>query len=91
MDTATFERALVKVPHYMREGVREYVAVGRPPGDFLRAVLENNLHHAALRADKDNQQCLFGWAAVLDVLPMGIWGSKEKVVEYLACCHAQRE
>ena len=81
-------QALEHVPRHMRTGVLEYVLSGRPTGSFLRAVLENNLHNAAMRADEDNRICFFAWAAVLDAMPLGMWGSKEKVDEHLAMFHA---
>ncbi len=84
MDMAVLNRALDRVPVYIAEDVRAYLFGGRPPGDFLRKVLENDLHGAALRADKDNQAALFGWACVLDALPMTVWGSPEAVDRYLA-------
>jgi len=91
MDRACLDRALARVPEYGREPLLAYLFEGRPPGDFLRAVLENDLHRAACRADDNNQHALFGWAAVLDALPMGVWGSKAKVDAHLAECRKRRE
>ena len=85
MDIETLNRALGKVPDYMRQGVLAYLE-GRPPGTFLRAVLANDLHKAALLADDNNQICLFQWAGVLDALPISCWGSRQKVDAHLANC-----
>lgn len=86
MDPEVFLLAVRKVPHYMQDRVRDYVSLGVPPGDFLRAVLENDLRMAALRADKDNRAALYEWGCVLDTLPLRIWGSKEKVDRHISIC-----
>jgi hypothetical protein len=84
MDRNTLRRALARVPYYMRQGVLDYLYQGCPPGDFLRAVLENDLHLAGLQADNENQRALIDWVAVLDALPLTIWGSRKKVDAHLA-------
>ena len=43
-----------KIPDYMREGLRQWVMFGRTPGDFLTAVLQNDLKMACMRADPVN-------------------------------------
>ena len=43
------------IPDYMQESLREYVNTGRLSGDFLRAVLTNNLYDAVGRADANNR------------------------------------
>ena len=85
------ERALERVPRYMAEQVRNYVMDGEPPGDFLQAVLENNLHQAAMRADDNNSQCLFGWAWVLNALPLDMWQSLANVQMHIKRMRKQRE
>jgi hypothetical protein len=83
MDMAVLNRALERVPRYMAEHVRAYVFERVPPSGFLRKVLENDLHGAASKADEANRAALFGWACVLDSLPVNCWGSIGKVSEYL--------
>ena len=74
-----------RLPEHMREAARAYVEHGRPPGDFLTAVLCNNLVEAAGRADEENQRALFAWAGWLhNEVPMDAWGSPEKVREWIA-------
>lgn len=55
------------------------------PGDFLCAVLENNLLAACSRADTESLSCL---AALVHYchweLPGECWGSKEKVATWIA-------
>ena len=91
MDRACLDRALARVPYYAREHVLAYLYQGTPPSGFLRAVLENSLHGAGLRADDENQKALLGWAAVLDALPMNVWGSRDKVDAHLERCRERRE
>jgi hypothetical protein len=73
------------VPKTLREGLIEYFAVRRPTGSFLRAVLENNLRDAALRADPVNRFCLGELALVLyHCCPAAAWGSPWAVGAWLA-------
>ncbi len=78
MEIEEVKQALARVPNYMREGLLAYLD-GQPPGDFLRAILENNFYLAVALADSENRCALFHWANVLDVLPSSVWGSKKKV------------
>jgi hypothetical protein len=43
-----------KLPENVRYPVRAYIESGREPGDFLTAVICNDLHHALSFADHDN-------------------------------------
>ena len=43
----------------IRAGIMRYVEHGIKPGDFLTAVLENNLMEAMGRADEDNRRDIF--------------------------------
>ena len=84
--TDTIDRVhgtLHHIPDYMHEGIMAYLKEGRQPGDFLQAVLENNLHKAVARADTENQMRLTGYAIVLDRLPFISWGSEEKVTNWI--------
>jgi hypothetical protein len=65
----------------MRDGAAEYLLRGRPTGDFLRAVFENNLMEAFIRADGANQMAMMAWAMflhnVMPVTPVRSFGSKK--------------
>jgi len=50
------------LPEHMRAQTRAYVEHGQPPGDFLRAVLENKLIEAVHIADSTNQEAIIKWA-----------------------------
>jgi hypothetical protein len=66
------------------QGLKEYWHDRRDPGDFLRAVLENNLAKAIGRADRMNLAMLQDIVAyVHNYLPAVSWGSPEAVQEWL--------
>ena len=72
------------IPEHMQEGVKRYLEEGIMPGDFLQAVLENNLVKAFDRADTINRECMFGCAKFLyNEMPGNSWGSPEKVRAYI--------
>lgn len=73
---------LSSIPPRMRGGIRRYVEDGILPGGFLRAVLENNLTSAAILADRENKQNLYGYAIMLYSLPRGCWGERETVLRW---------
>lgn len=73
-----------KIPMNIVKAIDLYVSDGIEPGDFTRAVLENNLTEAIGRADMWSlmylkeivQYCYNG-------IPGLCWGSKEKVTNWL--------
>ena len=84
---AHLRRRLIEadVPESLHYGLVEYFAARQPTGDFLRAVLENNLSEAAVRADIVNRFCLAEIVLFLyNDCPARAWGSPEKVAAWLA-------
>ena len=68
------------IPDHMHKAIRAYVLDGRRPGDFLQAVLQNNLMDAVTRADDENLPALRAWAMLLyNFTPEACWGSAERV------------
>lgn len=62
-----------------------YINNHEPTGDFLRAVLENNLSDAFSRADDWNRETLFDIVGfVYNEAPRACWGSPAKVDTWLA-------
>ncbi len=66
------------LPEHLQNGLREYIERGRIPGDFLSAVISNNLMGAFGVADDESKAALediikFMWNAA----PSACWGSKE--------------
>lgn len=78
-------------PANLKKSIRAYVS-GRPTGGFLRAVLENDLKMAVLKADAQNIRLLPEITAfVVDVVPTFIRGSKEAVTDHLVKCLDERK
>lgn len=74
---------LLTLPAHMIDHVSGYVLVGQPPGDFLWAVLCNDLMEAAGRADASNQRALFLYAAFLhNHAPSECFRSRARVVTW---------
>ena len=68
------------------EGLIQYRDQKRPPGDFLTAVLENDLLEAVRLADPENAEDLAEivvWCVW--ELPLSSWGSPIKVAAWLPC------
>jgi hypothetical protein len=64
----------------MRQAMQAYVEHGQPPGDFLRAVLSNNLSEAFGRADNENTAIMREYVVWLcNDVPYSAWGSYEIV------------
>lgn len=74
-----------KIPPPTKAGIDLYVSDGVPPGGFLTSVLENDLMGAFSKADLTNQRALGHIAAYLfNDVPMGVYGSPEKVRRHLS-------
>jgi hypothetical protein len=68
------------IPGHMIGGMRRYIECGIRPGDFLTAVLSNDLMEACGRADYANRHCLFNYATFLyNYAPRECFGSPERV------------
>jgi len=67
----------------LREGIERWVHLGYPPGDFLTAVICNDLRLAACHADDNNRLLLADWAIwFINNPPALCWGSKEKAIAW---------
>jgi len=67
------------------DGLKRYVEQRVPTGSFLRAILENNLKEACMRADSENIKVIPIYVSWLFNEAPGIcWGSPEKVKDWLA-------
>ena len=66
------------------EGLKRYVDHGVPPGDFLYAMLTNNLTETFARADIQNQTRVMDYVTVLyNYIPAEAWGSEDKVEQWM--------
>ena len=66
------------IPAHCRAGMKRYIEQGVIPGDFLQAVVENDLVHSFGLADNVNMTHLKDYANFLyNEAPFQSWGSKE--------------
>ena len=83
MTSYTFRRWAI--PERMMSAIDLYVKHGIPPGDFLRAVICNDLSEAVGRADDENIELLPAYVAYFwNELPSTCWGSVEKMKAWMA-------
>ena len=74
------------------ESIDRYVNDGIPPGDFLFAVLSNNLKESFKRADSNNCRYMADIVRYLyNYVPSACWGSPESVKTWLDFKRQQRE
>jgi len=74
-----------KIPVRMHGGIVRYLAAGIRPGDFLSAVLQNDLRGSLGRADDENVELLHIYVAFFYMeAPMHCWGSKENYDSWIA-------
>lgn len=74
-----------------RESLARYIVSGVPTGDFLAAVLSNDLKESVGRADwlaLENIPHIVSW--LYNRAPGPCWGSPERVKEWLAMDPARR-
>jgi len=72
------------IPESTRNGIDDYVQGHIPPGDFLKAVLENNLMGTVFASDDENLGALLDICRyVWNYTPATCWGSPAKVKAWL--------
>jgi hypothetical protein len=75
----------------MMGGLTRYIEEGIPPGDFLTAVLCNDLMDAIGKADSENIRNLPAYAAYLyNKAPIGSYGSRKAFKAHMARKAAER-
>ncbi len=72
------------IPTYILNALQRYIENGDPPGDFLSAVICNDLTEAVARADDHNVLNLPAYVAYLyNEAPSECWGSKENMQAWI--------
>lgn len=72
------------IPRYMLEVLKRYIKDGDKPGDFLTAVICNDLFLAIGRADDHNLINLPAYIGYLhNEAPPYCWGSREKMQNWI--------
>ena len=72
------------VPPHLHDGIVQYLIGHKPPGNLLRAVLENDLIGAAGRADRvsgPELMSLVSW--LMTYAPVAAWTSPEAVQAWI--------
>lgn len=72
------------LPEHLREGLADYILERVPPGDYLRAVLSNDLRGTFERGDDESiagLQPTVSW--LYNHAPARCWGSREGVASWL--------
>ena len=73
------------IPERMMGGIRRYIDHGIIPGDFLQAVITNDLRRACAAADDENLKNLAAFIAYFyNEAPSACWGSPEKMKRWAA-------
>ena len=76
------------IPEYMHGGIIRYYENGIPPGDFLTAVINNDLKEAIGRADDTSVNALKAYVMwFYNQAPTGSWGHEGAVDEWLKNFH----
>jgi hypothetical protein len=72
------------LPDALRGGLERYIKGRIRCGDFLNAVLENDLRNAVNHADEGNRNALPAIVSYLyNEIPSVAWGSKQRVKDWL--------
>jgi hypothetical protein len=78
-----FEYEGMRIPSRMHDSIVDYLEYGRPTGDFLEAILANNLMGAVRTADGQNAKIIPAYVAFLYIhVPGDAWGSPETVQKW---------
>ena len=72
------------LPEHIRGGVQRYIEHGIQPGDFLEAVICNNLKESFKRADNTNIRRMFDIVYFFyNEAPINCWGSPERMKQWM--------
>lgn len=72
------------IPEYMQGGIIRYYENRLPPGDFLTAVINNDLKEAVGRADEENRVLLHAYIMwFYNQAPGNSWGRAGAVEKWL--------
>ena len=75
---------IINIPEHIKASIDRYVSDKVPTGQFLRAVLSNDLFDALGRADEFSRDALPEICSyIYNEVPGSCWGSPEKVKEWL--------
>lgn len=80
------------IQDHMMEAIKRYVEDGIKPGDFLTAVICNDLKEAVWRADEKNMKNLLAFVAYFyNEVTATIWGNEEMMKDWIELKQKERE
>ena len=80
------------IPEYMRGGIMRFYEHGLPPGDFLSAVINNDLKEAVGRADDTNKHLLGNYITwFYNHAHSGSWGFTGAVEKWCKSVHEEKQ
>lgn len=72
------------VPEHILPGIARYLVSGIVPGDFLTAMLTNDLRGVIQGADDQNIMALPAiWNFLYNNIPSSAWGSRERLAKWV--------
>lgn len=72
-----------RIPKYMQGGLTRWILDGDPAGDFIMAIMRNDLQQTCNRADPTNASLIYDYVSFMyNYAPMGCWGSEENVRDW---------
>ncbi|MDP3703891.1 MAG: hypothetical protein Q8R78_05845 [Candidatus Omnitrophota bacterium] len=88
----SYEFRQFRISDHMMDAIRRYIDEGLRPGDFLTAVIDNDLKEAVSRADDENLANLPAFICYFyNEAPAGCWGSRENRLAFLKKHSEERE
>ncbi len=73
-----------QIPTYMWDGIVSYILYGLPPGQFLKAIIKNDLKGAFTYADQTNAKLIYNYVNFFfNFAPTGCWGSQENMDSWI--------
>lgn len=80
-----YDKAYADIPANVYESLEAYLEYGHPPGDFLEAVLCNDLQRAVAHADEESAAALVPLAKLIfNRVPGDAHGSLMKVTAWIS-------
>lgn len=71
------------IPPRMMGGIDRYVEQGIIPGEFLQAIICNDLRESVYKADEENMANLPAYVSYFYThCPANCWGSRERMLEW---------
>lgn len=79
-----YQFAAKGLPDHMEESITGYVFEGRPVGNFLQALLKNNLQMTFAYADEQNRKRIHQWVQfIYNDVPADCWGDDERIKNWI--------